>query len=395
MADTPDTPLPMTTVPPELSVPPELYSAGFLASTLSVPDLARQIKVTPEDVTSYIREHELPAEDKDGQCHLRYPALSEFFEGFAAKLGVEHKYYQVPEYLRNCSEPWAQTLVRMYSEKFNWPASLAPAQGELLRSLVCNLEPGCVVEIGCFTGISSVWLGSGLKQLKDQGRVAKAGVLHSVDLFNEIFPGPNTHYRYFKGTMAYAQQAAHEAGLEEINHFHKADSREMGRRIGQVTQRPIDLIFIDGDHTVEGAFHDFFLFYPQIAVGGMIVLHDIHVKTSGWRGPRYVLDTFVKNSGAFEMIEVQTEAGRYGSGHYGMALVRKVGPRRSWSRSQLRAMQVHALREMAVASKHKVAEKIDNKLNNTGNSPANSQIDLRHRINNLALIRQAARSGKS
>jgi cephalosporin hydroxylase len=40
-------------------------------------------------------------------------------------------------------------------------------------------------------------------------------------------------------------------------------------------QRPIDVLFIDGDHRYDGAQADFNLFSPLVRSGGQIAFHDI------------------------------------------------------------------------------------------------------------------------
>jgi predicted O-methyltransferase YrrM len=64
----------------------------------------------------------------------------------------------------------------MYREETSYPASLPPSQGKILHDLVVESQPENLVEIGCFIGISSTWIGSALEQLG-------SGHLFSVDLF--------------------------------------------------------------------------------------------------------------------------------------------------------------------------------------------------------------------
>jgi predicted O-methyltransferase YrrM len=77
----------------------------------------------------------------------------------------------------------------MYHEPVSFPASLPPSQGKLLHDLILQHTPSIVVEIGCFIGVSSVWIGSALKKVG-------GGRLFSLDLFfqkarlNQIIPVP-------------------------------------------------------------------------------------------------------------------------------------------------------------------------------------------------------------
>ena len=83
---------------------------------------------------------------------------------------------------------------------------------------------------------------------------------------------------------------------------------------------PIDLLFIDGDHSKRGCLSDFFMFLPFVAIGGYIVLHDIYPENCGCDGPRWVIDHCVKRSRAFELLEISTYPN-----NYGMAIIRKRG----------------------------------------------------------------------
>jgi predicted O-methyltransferase YrrM len=61
-------------------------------------------------------------------------------------------------------------------------------------------------------------------------------------------------------------------------HLLRADSHELStrQRVGEVLgERPVDLLFVDGDHSYEGVKADFELYAPLVREGGLIVLHDI------------------------------------------------------------------------------------------------------------------------
>jgi cephalosporin hydroxylase len=51
--------------------------------------------------------------------------------------------------------------------------------------------------------------------------------------------------------------------------------RTRGRLERLLKARPIDVLFIDGDHTYEGALRDFELYSPFVRPGGLIAFHDI------------------------------------------------------------------------------------------------------------------------
>ena len=54
---------------------------------------------------------------------------------------------------------------------------------------------------------------------------------------------------------------------------HAAASRE--RVVRALAGRPLDFLFIDGDHTYEGARLDYELYASLVRPGGLIALHDI------------------------------------------------------------------------------------------------------------------------
>ncbi len=58
---------------------------------------------------------------------------------------------------------------------------------------------------------------------------------------------------------------------------------------GILGETPLDLLFIDGDHTYEGVRSDFEMYSPLVVEGGMIAFHDIldHHPDSGCEVARY------------------------------------------------------------------------------------------------------------
>lgn len=71
-----------------------------------------------------------------------------------------------------------------------------------------------------------------------------------------------------------------------------ADSHgpEMPARVrGFFEDEPLDLLFIDGDHTYDGVKADFEMYAPLVKPGGLIVLHDIvaHDPASGCEVDRF------------------------------------------------------------------------------------------------------------
>jgi predicted O-methyltransferase YrrM len=296
-----------------------LYSAEALARSLSVPNMGREVEVTTDDLVRFARAENLAVTEADGAAYFERRTLSALLEKFAAHLGLPKRHHALPQYLRDCATPWATTLVRMYEGDLAWPAALPPGQGELLKTLVGNIAPQRVVEIGCFIGISSVWMAAALEEIGGEGHI------HSIDLFTEIMPGPHVHHRYHSDPLSYAQEAATAASLSHRVRFHKAHSHEIQRLAPEVFNQPIDLLFIDGDHSIEGCAGDFLLYAPHVRAGGYILLHDIYPDACGCDGPRWVIDELVNRSPNFALIEIPTLPTGYDQTRgYGIAVIRKV-----------------------------------------------------------------------
>jgi hypothetical protein len=132
-----------------------------------------------------------------------------------------------------------------------------------LCMLAAAAPPGGVtVEIGSFKGKSTVGVAS----------IAEAynlGPVISIDPHNQPaetdpdLPATGTSFDDF-------QSAIQTAGLQSRVEAHRAHSREVA--VGW--NRPIRLLWIDGDHTYRGAKLDFDLFTPFLIDGAIVAFHD-------------------------------------------------------------------------------------------------------------------------
>jgi predicted O-methyltransferase YrrM len=280
----------------------------------SVRELSQRLKVDVDEVTQLIKAKGFQTQAIDGICQISGEDLAPFLSEFQAAHGIPDRYYELPKWLEECATPWALTLADMYRQPFVFITALSPAQGDLLRTFVCNIAPRNVVEIGCFIGISTVWMAAGLEQSHSPG------VVHSIDLFDVMLPSPPTHYAYIPDRLQRAQEFAKAAHLDHRIRFHQGDSKEVGKQIHQLLDGPIDFLFIDGDHTKAGCLADFIQFYPHVAIDGYIAFHDINPEHCSCTGPRYVIDTYVKTSPGLDLVEIQTTPS-----NYGIALIQKRG----------------------------------------------------------------------
>lgn len=275
-----------------------LYSSGELSQTTNI---------ALEEMNRFIEEHHFtPVTRLHNTYYIEKPDLLRFFDECLAYIGVAPVYYDIPDDLQSSASPWSQTLITMYHEPFVYGTSLSPQQGQLLKEFVGNISPQTIVEIGSFIGISTLWMAAGLE------RSGNNAVLHAIDLFGEIMPCFPYRCGYLEDPLAFARQSAVSAQLAHRIQFHKMDSYQVGQHFDTIINKPVDLLYIDGDHSIRGCMNDFALFAPHVVPGGYIILHDIYPEHCGWDGPRYLLDYIIKSSPRFEAIEIKTRPRNYG-----------------------------------------------------------------------------------
>lgn len=152
------------------------------------------------------------------------------------------------------------SLVFQYADSFLKPIQIEEELAELVRE-VRKLKPLTVLEIGTARG-GTLLLWTRLAQ--------RNATIVSIDLPGGKFGGGYT-----------ARQAAiyrRFAGKDQSLHLLRLDSHAQPT-LDKTKQlfggKPVDLLFIDGDHTYEGVKQDWEMYSPLVRTGGMIVFHDI------------------------------------------------------------------------------------------------------------------------
>jgi predicted O-methyltransferase YrrM len=180
-----------------------------------------------------------------------------------------------------------------------------------LASLVRELQPSCVVEIGTASG-GTLYLWT---------RLATAdATLVSIDL-----PWP------------WATEASEVATLEKLRSFRRDRqvlhclrkdshaSQTHGEVEAAVTGKPVEFLFIDGDHSYEGVRSDFLLYGPLVRPGGLIAFHDTvpHSEGLGGEVPRFWAEVKAKYAGV-DFIETPGQDG-FGIGVIRVPVTHRVG----------------------------------------------------------------------
>jgi predicted O-methyltransferase YrrM len=126
----------------------------------------------------------------------------------------------------------------------------------------CVPAHGAIVEIGSFKGKSTVMLAT----------VAAHYGLGPVVAIDPHTAPSATDPAIAAGASTFKEFVAsvRNAGVAEHVEVHRTYSRE----IAKGWNRPIRLLWIDGDHTYHGAKEDFDLFAAHLVRGGVVALHD-------------------------------------------------------------------------------------------------------------------------
>lgn len=155
-----------------------------------------------------------------------------------------------------------------------------------LAATVRAMAPRCVLEIGTsHGGTFFVWT-----------RVAADdATLVSVDLppWELDDPAEPLKVARLRG-FARARQRIHL--IRATSH----DPSTRDRVVAALGGRPVDVLFIDGDHSYEGVCDDFERYAPLVRSGGLVAFHDIHPHSRGWSGDVWRFWTEVRTRGRVE-----------------------------------------------------------------------------------------------
>ena len=126
----------------------------------------------------------------------------------------------------------------------------------------CTPADGLIVEIGSFKGKSTVLLASVAAQC-GLGRIVAIDPHTSPSTTDPGLPPGTSSFEEFSAALRSAK-------LEDQVEVHRTFSREVAKG----WDRPIRMLWIDGEHTYKGAKEDFDMFAPFLVSGGVVALHD-------------------------------------------------------------------------------------------------------------------------
>lgn len=138
------------------------------------------------------------------------------------------------------------------------------------------------MEIGSWKGRSTIWLAA--------GATARGSRVHAID------PHVNSSEDPGANTLADFTRNLDIAGLSDVVQPLVMSSAEAARLI----DGPVELLFIDGDHSYDAARRDAELWLPKLLDGATVMFHD--VTTAAYSGPRRVFRRYVCLSPNFDSI---------------------------------------------------------------------------------------------
>jgi predicted O-methyltransferase YrrM len=161
--------------------------------------------------------------------------------------------------------PWLRHSVCAYFGLRPALAQHTAAEHEAIREWAGGAR--CVVEIGVAEGVSGLALREGM---------AEDGILYLIDPFHlSRIPALNFIKRVARRTVK-GSGHGRVVWIEEFSH-------EAVRK----WKEAIDVILIDGDHSVDAVERDWQEWSPFVKPGGVAIFHDARIFERGWTTPDY------------------------------------------------------------------------------------------------------------
>lgn len=151
-----------------------------------------------------------------------------------------------------------------------------------------------IVEIGSWKGKSTYCLAKGLKS----GQVI---AIDPFDASGDEGSGSADTYKNLKGVSSLLSQFEENMrvrGVRDKIEIYKGFSQDFAGDISN-----IDLLFIDGDHSIEGCKNDYLNYIPHLKKGGYIAFHDYYEDREDL-GPTWVIKNLVNLNKNISFVEL-------------------------------------------------------------------------------------------
>ncbi|HIG25689.1 MAG TPA: class I SAM-dependent methyltransferase [Acidimicrobiia bacterium] len=178
---------------------------------------------------------------------------------------------------------------------------MPPDEGLALYQHACAVSiAGPFLEVGSYCGKSAIYLGAAAQK---SDRLLFALDHHRGSEENQ--PGWEWHEPDLvdpdlekMDTLPHFRRAVHDAGLEGTVVALVGESAP----VAAAWQTPLALLFIDGGHGKEPAHRDYQGWVPQVALGGVLLIHDVFPNPEDGGRPPFEIWERAMNSGAFKEI---------------------------------------------------------------------------------------------
>lgn len=145
-------------------------------------------------------------------------------------------------------------------------------EGSALFDVATSARPGTWLEIGTYCGKSTVLLAA----------AARGAGAHLVTVDHHHGSEENqAGWEWHDTSMVDARSSRLDTlpTFRQTYDEHLADvvSAVVGttQQVASWWRAPVDLLFLDGNHTEETAQHDYQAFAPHVATGGLLLVHDV------------------------------------------------------------------------------------------------------------------------
>lgn len=146
-------------------------------------------------------------------------------------------------------------------------------EGDALYAAALTAEKGLWLEIGTYCGKSTVHLGAAARE-----RGAQVVTLDHHRGSEENQPGWEWHdvelvdpHTGRLETLPSLRRTLWDAELDDVVSVLAATTQQ----VGAWWTDPLQLLFLDGNHTEEVAQHDYAAFAPHVVPGGLLLVHDV------------------------------------------------------------------------------------------------------------------------